>query len=502
MELKLGVSAKQTQNLAITPQMQQALKLLQLSNVELNEHLTEEIEKNPFLELNEKQNKNESDHKDKPKDDGLADANNSSSPSPSPSPATTTSSSNNNIDQINNDGRQKEIEDYDSRDYSGSEEINHTQTITERTLHEKESLSVFLEKQIRLENIDDEIKNIAIGLLGWIDDNGYLIESDEELSNALGIKIKPLIEARNLIKTLEPLGVGGKNFIECIRIQLLAANKLTDKLSKLLDNLHMIEKNQISQLMRLCNIEKSEFLEMMDQIKSLDPRPGLKFTSVSEIAKLPDLIVKKDKNEKKNNGWVVEVNDDTLPKVLFLDRLWEELARQPMKKEDKNYLKGCNKSGKWIQQALAYRKSTMLRVGSAILKKQLSFFEEGINSLVPMTMKEIAIEIDVHESTVSRGITNKLLECPRGIYELKYFFTQGLKSSSGDGNLSSATVKDKIRKIINEEVPGKPISDTKITSILCENGITIARRTVAKYRENLGIPPASARRVKQQLGYN
>ena len=494
MELKLGVSAKQTQNLAITPQMQQALKLLQLSNVELNEHLAEEIEKNPFLELNEKQNKIETDHKEKSKDNELGSRNNSSSSS--------NTSSNNDIEQMHNDGRQKEIEDYDSRDFSGSEEINHTQTITERTLHEKESLSVFLEKQIRLENISSEIKDIAIGLLGWIDDNGYLRESNEELSNALGVKIKPLIEARNLIKTLEPLGVGGENFIECIRIQLLATNKLTEKLSKLLDNLNMIEKNQISQLMRLCNIDKSEFIGMMEQIKSLDPRPGLKFTSVAEIAKMPDLIVKRDKNEKKNNGWVVEVNDDTLPKVLFLDRLWEELARQPMKKEDKNYLKGCNRSGKWIQQALAYRKSTMLRVGSAILEKQLSFFEEGINSLVPMTMKEIAVEIDVHESTVSRGITNKLLECPRGIFELKYFFTQGLKSTSGNGNFSSATVKDKIRKIINDEIPGKPISDTKITSILSENGITIARRTVAKYRENLGIPPASARRVKQQLGYN
>ena len=496
MKLELGVSTKQSQSLVITPQMQQALKLLQLSNIELNNYLTEEVEKNPLLELNNDQNENQ-DNKEKNEKEEINESNTEKINENTFQENTSSSLSSNNIDQNTYESRQETIEDWDSNDFSDGEEINHTQTIAEQTLTEIESLSIFLEKQIRLERINHNIRNISIALLGWIDDNGWLKETDEELSDALGVNTEQIIKARELIKTLEPLGVGGKDFIECIRIQLSSNNILDDKLSKFLDNLSMIEKGEISKLMRICNIDKPEFLLMMNKIKSCEPRPGLKFTIVIPEKKEPDLIVEKD-----SNGWNIEINENTLPKMLFLDRYWEELAKQNMKNDDKKYLKECHRSGKWLKQALQHRTATMKRVGNAILKKQISFFEYGIESLIPMTMKDIANDIEVHESTISRVVSNKLLYCPRGTFDLKFFFSQGLKSSSGNADLSSSSVKNEIQKIINGETPGKPISDTKITTILCDRGITIARRTVAKYRENLGIPPASARRIQHQLVSN
>ena len=520
----LGQSAilKQSQNqgLVMTPQMQQALKLLQLSNLELDEYLTLELEQNPLLEnmkdsstpdpaepdsQNTEYNDNTSSEKNPPENSGSEESIQENSESNDLGGDTETRL---NSEIKSEDDWQDQVLDnipdpdevYVSRQ-AASEETTSTTEILEQTISNSETLTESLENQIKLENLEENVKAVALSLVRWIDDDGYIRETEEELCSYLGVEPELLFNALLVVKSLEPIGIGACDLADCLRLQLKALKLHTGTHEKLLANLQLIEKGEVSRLLKICNIKQEDLQNIMAELRQCDPKPGRQFNQSDLQAKEPEIIIeKRPPSEISPHGWHSDLNENTLPKILFLDRYWEELSKRKMTENDKLFLQECHKSGKWLTQALQHRAATMLRVSRAIVNKQVDFFDRGVAHMVPMTMKDIAAELDLHESTISRVIANKLFSTPRGTFELKYFFTAGLRSTSGGSDYSAEAIRELIRQMINAEIPGKPISDTNLASELKNQKIEIARRTVAKYREHMKIPPASIRRIKTKMG--
>lgn len=510
MALGPRLDLRQGQQLVMTPQLQQAIKLLQLNNLELASFVTEELERNPLLESEEADNSSEA--APAAEDDGGEDS------TPGETPADRALD----LDPAR-DGDTEPALDADYRDNvfnndsaadSGpsSEDaslgLNGAGAISggggdsdgefsdlNDNLTENASLRDHLTAQLLLSVADPAERLIGAHLIDLVDEAGYLHGALDEVAAQLGCEEAQVLYVLTILQGFDPAGVCARSLAECLAIQQRERNRLDPAMAALLDNLPALARQDFVALRRICGVDQEDLLDMIAEIQTLNPKPGLAFGGAPAQTLVPDILVRKGQN----GLWQVELNTASLPKVLLNQRYYAELADRTTAKADKTFLSECLHSANWLIKALDQRARTILRVASELVRQQEEFFEHGVQYLKPLNLKHIAEAIEMHESTVSRVTSNKYMATPRGIFELKYFFTTAIATTDGAQAHSSEAVRDRIRRLIDAETPDEILSDDRIVEILNAEQIEIARRTVAKYRESMRIPSSVQRRRMKRV---
>lgn len=458
---------KQSQNLVMTPQLQQAIKLLQLNNVEIAELVEEELAQNPLLEKKETDPSEREDSGDMPENkDSPAD------------------------DDFDAGSAMADIGS------GGNSSFDRLESAFENSMSRPETLREHLIEQLHVSFDDPRDQMIAALLIDQLDEAGYLRAEIKELAEKIGCSEERMEKIVTTLKQFDPTGIFAKNLEECLALQLEEQNKLDEPTKILLDNLNLLADHDHKKLAEKCSVNETYLQDMISDIKSLNPKPAADFDHIVVQTAIPDVLMKRlPKNL--GGGWRVELNSDTLPKVLVNNQYYKEVAKTAKQKADKEYLSNQLASANWLVRSLDQRAQTILKVASEIVEQQDAFFNYGIEYLKPLTLKDIAEVVDVHESTVSRVTNNKFIGTPRGIFELKYFFSTALVSEDGTSH-SAESIRARIQALIDGEDPKKVLSDDKIVEILKEEGVDIARRTVAKYREALHIPSSVQRRKQKK----
>ena len=454
MKIGYELTIEQTQKLSMTPELIQAIQILQYNNQELNEYIDKELLENPILESEyHKESDTEIDI------DSLRDQL---------------------IQADENVEAYKQWESHSTSDeYSYENFVAFNYTLTE-----------FLIEQLHFSSLKGQDAEIGRYIIENIDDNGYLSMSLEEICSVLDVDLDSCERVLDLIHTFEPSGVGARDLNECLIIQLASLGELTDEIEFIISNrLKDLADNKYALISKEVGISLTEVQEIADLIKTLEPKPGRGFDSDNSIKYiLPDIYV-----EETNGEYIVSANDGSTPS-LHISSYYNSLTEEAKSdKELSNYLNNRFNSAMWLMKSIEQRKKTIYNVASAIVQFQNDFFAKGERFLKPLTLKQIAETGGVHESTVSRAINGKYMQCPRGVFELKYFFTGGILNEDGSG-VSSNSIKSMIKEFVDAEDDKKPLSDSKISEMLHEKGIDISRRTVAKYRDDIGILPSSKRR--------
>ena len=469
-KISLVQNIKQSQKMTLTPQLLKAIKLLELNNIDLDNYLQQEILDNPLLEkaaddqsLKDNINDNDKNLSSQDKSESSFSHNTDSEGSPSFDTANLYESSSTSIDNI-----------------------------IEETIESKNSLYQIITDQINISFQNKIDRLIALSILEFIEPNGYLKVSTKELSIDLNIDLLRIEKILKVLKSFEPLGIFSNDLEEFLTLQLKSQDLLVNNLKLLLKNLPILASENIFSISKKLKIDKEKLKDSLDMLKRCSAAPIDTDGDLISNINSPDIIVEKDKNE-----WIVSLNEETLPKVIVLTGYWEELSRKKLSKEDKKYLSANFLAGKGLVKALEQRASTILKVAKEIIKKQEKFLDQGVMGLRPLKLKDIAEELDIHESTVSRITNSKTIYTPRGTYDLKFFFSKSLSTLSNDDGLSSKVVKEKIIQLINNEE--KVLSDNKLSKLLKEEGINVARRTVTKYREEMTLPPSHQRKRLKQL---
>jgi RNA polymerase sigma-54 factor len=333
---------------------------------------------------------------------------------------------------------------------------------------------------------------IATRIIDAIDEAGYLETSLAELADALNLDLEQVERVLAIVQSFDPTGIGARDLGECLALQAKEADRYDPCMATMLANLEMLAKGQLPQLRRMCGVDEEDFADMIRELRGYDPKPGLKYGGERAAPVSPDIFVAKTRA-----GWAIELNNATLPRLLIDRRYYGELAAGAHDKSGKAWLADCLANANWLIKALDQRARTIIKVATEIVKQQEAFFLQGVAHLKPLTLRTVADAIGMHESTVSRVTSNKYLACERGLFELKYFFTSGVSGADGEG-VSAEAVKSHIAKLIADE--GNDIlSDDKLVEILNARGFDIARRTVAKYREAIGLGSSVQRRRQKAL---
>ncbi len=485
---------RQTQALVMTPQLQQAIKMLQLSNLELTQFVDAEIQQNPLLERREA---------------GVEEAapvNGGASVGESPSPARLeeTVASEFTPEAAEQWHAASGDEGDGSVDRGGEPHLWHIRNETfnggdppeiEQTASRPRTLREHLLEQIGTDLSDPGDRVIALHLLDLLDEAGYLRAGLDGVAQLLGCEVGRVETVFGRLQQFDPAGVFARDLPECLGLQLRDRNRLDPAMQALLDNLPLLAARNIPALVRLCGVDAADMAEMIAEIKSLDPRPGLAFDPPLAQPVVPDIMLR----SLPEGGWVVELNAETLPRVLVNNRYCARIRRATRSKAEKDYLTERLHAAKWLVKSLHQRATTILKVAAEIVRQQDAFFRRGVQSLRPLILRDIADAIGMHESTVSRVTSNKYMATPRGLYELKYFFTSSIPASNGDGAHSAEAVRHRIRGLIDGEPAGEPLSDERIVELLQRDGVDIARRTVAKYREAMRIPSSVQRRREKLI---
>ncbi len=471
---------RQSQNLVMTPQLQQAIKLLQLNNVELSEFIEEELEKNPLLEKAEGEPPS-ADDQNTDLDEGSADQGQ---------------------DDVDAAFAQADAKDFDAGSSmadmgaGGNAKFENAEDSFENRMSADKTLREHLTDQLHMAFGDERDQMIGAFLIDRLDESGYLREDIADLAERFGCSEERLEGLMSRMKQFDPTGVFARDLSDCLALQLAEKNTLDPQMQILLDNLQMLGDHDFKGLADLCGVNETYLLDMVDEIKRLNPKPAGEFDHLVVQTAVPDVLMKRlPKNL--GGGWRVELNSETLPRVLVNQEYYTQVSQGAVKKEDKEYVTTQMASANWLVRAMDQRAQTILKVASEIVEQQDAFFNYGIEFLRPLTLKDIAEIIEMHESTVSRVTTNKYIGTPRGIFELKFFFSTALVSDSGAVH-SSEAIKARVKTLIDEESPSKILSDDKIVDILKSEGIDIARRTVAKYREALHIGSSVQRRKQKK----
>jgi RNA polymerase sigma-54 factor len=496
------LTLRQTTSLVMTPQLQQAIKLLQLSNIELSTYVEQELEQNPLLERedSEREEVARSDSGDGEVKASVGEepgevrdtadmAGNESLPSEGDSPLDTDFGN-----VWSEDGAAGDPEAFANWSGGGGSrggDFEEGEYNLEHTLSKEISLRDHLLAQINID-IDDPVDRlIGIDLIEMLDEAGYLAGELAELADRLGCDIGLVERTLAKLQTFDPPGVFARSLAECLALQLRDRNRLDPAIQALLDNLDLLAKRDLPALRRICAVDAEDLTQMIEEIRALDPKPGLAFDAQVAQPVTPDVLVKPHPK----GGWQVELNAETLPRVLVNQTYYAKVTKDVRSKKDKDYIADRLQSANWLVRSLHQRATTILKVASEIVRRQEGFFQHGVRHLRPLTLRDIAAVIDMHESTVSRVTTNKYMATPRGIYEMKYFFTSAIANSVGGGDAHSAeSVRFRIKALIDEEKAAEVLSDDRIVEILKADGVDIARRTVAKYREALRIPSSVQRR--------
>lgn len=501
MVLSPKLELRQGQQLVMTPQLQQAIRLLQLSNIELGLFVETELERNPLLERDETEPEPSEEaprREESIEDDGEGTWEPEDHPAALNGAEAAAAAEPNGLELNGRDGDRRLGEQSDWASVRPS--THNTGTGEAANLEEfvaaGGSLADHLTEQLHLAITDPAERLIGGHLIHMVDEAGYLQGSLDEVAAKLGASEDLAAKVLATLQGFDPPGVFARNLAECLALQLKDRNRYDPQIAKLLDNLPLLGSHNLAALKRAVGVDADELVEMITEIKRLNPKPGLKFGSVQIQPVLPDVIVRPGRN----SSWSVELNNDTLPRVLVNRSYYSVVTKTTRSDEDKGYLLDCLQNANWLVKSLDQRARTILRVAEEIVRQQDGFLTYGIEHLKPLNLRTVADAISMHESTVSRVTSNKFMSTPRGMFELKYFFTSAISSASSVGEAhSSESVRHRIRQLIDAEVPQSVLSDDRLVEYLKRDGIDIARRTVAKYREALRIPSSVQRRREKQM---
>jgi RNA polymerase sigma-54 factor len=493
--LSQRLELRQSQTLVMTPQLQQAIKMLQLSNLELNALIEGEIEQNPLLERSERDPDDRAEPGTEPGDGPVIDRDMAAISEPSAAEAASDA-----VDDWRaaagdeGDGTAEIAGDASWRSRNGSGYAGELPGI-DQTASRPRTLREHLIEQIGADLPDQADRVIALHLLDQLDEAGYLQGGLEGAAERLGCAPERIERVLARLQEFDPPGVFARDLAECLALQLRDRNRLDPAMQRLVDNLPLLAARNGTALMRICGVDAEDLAEMVAEIKSLDPRPGFAFDPPLAQPVVPDIIMRAQLRD----GWAVELNADTLPRVLVNNRYYARIRRTALNKIEREYLTERMQAANWLVKALHQRAVTILKVATEIVQQQEGFFRDGVQSLRPLILRDIADAIGMHESTVSRVTTNKYIATPRGLFELKYFFTSAIAASRGGDAHSAEAVRFRIRNLIEGEPSGSTLSDERIVELLQEDGVDIARRTVAKYREAMRIPSSVQRRREKML---
>ena len=482
MGLAPSLSIRQSQQLVLTPQLRQAIQLLQLSNLELDAFIAEELAKNPLLEGRSEE------PDEQPAGDFVADEADSNETPDDPGADDLISGHADDDRPLDVDWQSEALETDSFADVvtsGGSDEAFDF----ERIEYSAGSLSEHLTDQ--LHGVSGELGNLARIIAETLDETGYLAVPLSQIAELTGAPLRSVEQALVLVQELDPAGVGARSLAECLALQAKAADRYDPAMARLIDNLDLLSKGRTADLKRICGVDDEDLADMIREIRAYDPKPGCRFARRAAEDVSPDVFVRRTAG-----GFAVELNQATLPRLLVNRRYYQELKSGPQDKTSRAWLSECLQNASWLVKALDQRARTIVKVVSEIVKRQQGFFERGVSAMTPMTLREVAEAIGMHESTVSRVTSNKYLLCDRGLFELKYFFGSGVASAAGDGAAAEA-VKAGIKELIDAET--EILSDDAIAALLKQRGIDCARRTVFKYREAMGIGSSIQRRRLRKI---
>ncbi len=471
MPISQKLHARLVQKLILTPSLQQAIKLLPMTTLELAELLNQEMVENPLLE-------------EVPTEDPAQDAQTADTPEPEKP-----------------ESREDAWDDQDYEYFFGEyldegyrprqpQEVKELPPI-ENTLSSKGSLADHLMWQLNLQSSDDTIRSIGAAIIGNIDDDGYLVASVDEIAALGGWDITAVEKALEYVQAFDPVGVGARDLQECLLLQIRHLGLTGTPVETLVrDHLRLLQNHRIPELARALGVEPEAVKQHIEVIRRLDPKPGSRYAPADSQYVIPDVyIIKTDE------GYKAVLNEDGLPQ-LRISPVYRRLLDKGGETTDETraYVKDKFRAALWLLKSVDQRQKTILKVATSLINFQRAFLDQGIEHLRPLVLRDVANDIGMHESTVSRVVNNKYMHTPQGVYELKFFFHSGISSSYGE-SVSSVTIKQRIKKIIEAEDQRRPLSDSKIMNILQKEGLVLARRTIAKYREELKISTSNQRKV-------
>lgn len=483
MALGPRLDLRQSQSLVMTPQLQQAIKLLALSNLELEAYLAEALEGNPLLDTASADGDGAGDERGEEAGEAAPEA---AGEGPDAEP-TLASDAGSDLD-VDFDERFHHDSASDSVGLSGSGEAVDFDSFAgaEGTLYDH------LLAQVG-ERFDGIEAMVAEQIVALIDEAGYLRADLAELAQRLGVPLALVEAVLAGVQGFDPSGVGARDLAECVAIQAREADRYDPAMATMIAHLDLVAKGAFPQLKRICGVDDEDLADMIRELRGYDPKPGLRFGGGAAQAVVPDLFV-----QRTAQGWAVEVNSGTLPRLLVNRRYYSELARGAAAKS-KAWLSEQLAGANWLVRALDQRQRTIVKVASEIVRQQEGFFLHGVAHMRPLTLRQVAEAIGMHESTVSRVTSNKYLSCARGLFELKYFFSSGIAATDGDGAVSAEAIKSRIRALIEAEDAKAILSDETIAQKLAAEGHAVARRTVVKYREAMGYGSSVQRRRQKAL---
>lgn len=507
MATGLKQEMRQGQSLVMTQQLQQAIKLLQLSNIELSQFVIQEVEKNPFLEMEDPSAEvpDAGDAGDAPSvADRVGDvmsvdrqlsvtrdlpaASDEQAGDADPSDIDVVASASD--DALRRESAESQPWSGPGTQGAGGEQMpDQFETRVSKPI----SLREHLLEQMGVTDLEAGQRLISQYLIDTLDESGYLADSTDAIAERLGCEVSEIDDALAVLSRFDPPGVFARDLADCLAIQLRELDRLDPAMAILVENLGLLADGKIDQLRDLCGVDQEDLRDMVDEIKALNPKPGMAFQDAPVAVLVPDVFVRRAED----GTWSIELNSDTLPKVLVNRVYYTEISVSARKGEDKAYLSECLNNANWLVKAMDQRAQTILKVATELVVQQENFFLYGVSHLKPLNLRQIADEIEMHESTVSRVTSNKYLSCARGNFELKYFFTSAISSTDGGDAHSAESVRHRIKALIDSEDAKAILSDDKIVALLKFEEIDIARRTVAKYREAMNIPSSVQRRRKK-----
>ncbi len=502
MALGPRLDLRQSQSLVMTPQLQQAIKLLALSNLEIETFIGDALEANPLLdagELTMSDGDGVPDHREPAADaavgagDGALDIDAGAL----------------DRDRDTGDGQSSDAEWGSAGSSAGSLGSSlgggsgdgqfEGPGIEDRSSAEL-SLADHLLGQVGAATGNARERFIASYLIGLLDEAGYLAAQIRHIATELAAPVADIERALEIVQSLDPTGVGARTLGECLMLQAKEADRYDPCMARLIDNLDLVARGEFSRLKRMCDVDDDDFADMLGELRAYDPKPGLALGGVPHAVIVPDVLIASDGH----NGWHISLNEASLPRLVVNRSYAMELTGGTASAQTRSWLNEKLADANWLIKALDQRRKTILKVAGEIVKLQEGFFLRGVSGLKPLTLRDVAEKIDMHESTVSRVTSNKYLHCSRGTFELKYFFTSGVRKTGaeqadGEGGASSQSVKARIRALTEAEDPKKILSDDKLVELLKGEGFDLARRTVAKYREAMGIGSSVQRRRAKKL---
>lgn len=497
MAFSQRMEMKQGQSLVMTPQLQQAIKLLQMSNVDLSAYVEDELIKNPLLERDSQDHGQlEKPSEEKPAKDGEARPemsleNNTGKAAEEAIDAdfeSTYATSRNDAGEVSRDSGG--AIDWSKTGTGGRSSFESADFGIDQLAAAKPSLHDHLSAQLSIANLDGVSRMIASHLISLVEEDGYIRSNLDDEAARMGVGLAQVETVLDVLQGFEPTGICARSLQECLALQLRELDRIDPAMQILVDNLELLANHDMAALLSACNVDAEDLADMVAELRQLDPKPGDAFTGTTAALVVPDVFIR----ETPEGGWSVELNTDTLPKVLVNSRYYAKINKSSNSEKDKTFISECHQSASWLVKSLDQRARTILKVATELVKQQDGFLAKGVQALRPLNLKTVADAIEMHESTVSRVTSNKFVSTPRGLFELKYFFTVAIPSVNGGEAHSAEAVRHRIKGLIGDETLASVLSDDRIVEVLRETGVEIARRTVAKYREAMHIPSSVQRR--------